>query len=118
MISKLKPNFFGYIRVLNIKKKTIFNDEFFPAGIYNFYQLAKADGDLFSCDEMVIRFKITPNKHSFINYVKLILALPLIWLNENCTLSAAFNFNKFKEKTLTQIELLNKSNRTVYDFFA
>ena len=40
----------------------------------------------------------------------------MIRLNENCTLSAASNFNEFKEKMLTQIELLSKSNRTVYAF--
>ena len=57
---------------------------------------------------------MTPNNHSFIKYVKLILAITMIWLNEHCTLSAAFDFNEFKEKILTQIELLSKSNRTVY----
>ena len=40
----------------------------------------------------------------------------MIWLNESCTLSAASNFNEFKEKILTQVELLSKSNRTVYAF--
>ena len=40
----------------------------------------------------------------------------MIWLNENCTLFAASNFNEFKKKILMQIELLNKSNRTVYAF--
>ena len=40
----------------------------------------------------------------------------MIWLSENCTLSAATNFNKFKEKRLTQIELLNKSNIIFYAF--
>ena len=39
----------------------------------------------------------------------------MIWLNENCTLSAASNFNEFK-KILTQIEVLNISNRTVHAF--
>ena len=61
---------------------------------------------------------MTPNSHSFIKYVKLILAIPIIWLNENCTSSAASDFNEIKEKIFTQIELLSKSNRTVYAFFA
>ena len=38
----------------------------------------------------------------------------MIWLNEYCSLSAAFNFNEFKEKIFTQIKILSKSNRTVY----
>ena len=40
----------------------------------------------------------------------------MIWLNENCTLSDASNFNELKEKILTQSEVLSKSNRTVYAF--
>ena len=43
----------------------------------------------------------------------------MIWLNENCTLSATPNFTEFKEKifkTFTQIELLITSNRTFYAF--
>ena len=80
----------------------------------DFFQLVLPDGDLFSCDEMVIKFKMTPNNHSFIEYVKLISAIPMIWLKENHTLSVASNFNQFKEKILTQIEPLSRSNRTVY----
>ena len=53
---------------------------------------------------------MTPNNHSFIKYVKLISAIPMIWFNENCTISAASNFNEIK------IELLSKLNGTVYAF--
>ena len=78
--------------------------------------MVKPDGDLFSCDKMAIKYKMTPYNHFPIKYVKLISAIPMIWLNENCTLSASSNFNEFKEKVLTQIELSNKSNRTVFAF--
>ena len=61
---------------------------------------------------------MTPNNHSYIKYVKLILKIPMIWLNKNCTLSAASNVYDTKENTLTLIELLNKLNKTVYAFFA
>ena len=37
----------------------------------------------------------------------------MICLNKNCALSAASDFNEFKEKILTEIELLSNSNRTV-----
>ena len=99
------------------QNKPIFNDEFFKADKYDLYQLVKPDGDLFSYDEMAIKFKMTPNNHSFLKYGKLILAIPIIWLNENCTLFAASNFNEFKEKILTQIELLTESIKTVYALF-
>ena len=62
------------------QNKLIFNDEFFNAGIYDFYHLVvKSDGDLFSYEEMAIKFKITPNNYSFIKYVRLILAILMIW---------------------------------------
>ena len=77
------------------QNKPIFDDEFFKDGLYYFYQLVKPDGDLFSYNEMAIKFKMTPNNHSIIKYVKLILAIPMIWLNENFILSAASNFNEF-----------------------
>ena len=36
------------------QNKLIFNDEFFNAGIHDFYQLVKTNGDLFSYDEIAI----------------------------------------------------------------
>ena len=98
------------------QNKPIFNDECFKAGTCDFYQLVKPDGNLFSYDKMAIKFKMTLNNHSFIKYVKLILAIPMIWFNENCTLSAASKFHEFKEKILMQIELVSKSNRSNYAF--
>ena len=52
MKSKLEPN-------LSVKyqNKPMFNDDFFKADIYDFYQLFKPDSDLFSYDEMAIKFK-------------------------------------------------------------
>ena len=73
--------------------------------MYDFYQLVKPDGDLFFYDEMTIKFKMTPNNHFFIKHAKLISAIPMVHLNENSTLSAASNFNEFKEKILTKLNL-------------
>ena len=84
--------------------------------IHDFYQLVKTNGDLFSYDESVINFRMNPNNHSFIKYNKLISALPINWLNETCISSTMPNFNEFKEKMLTQIELLSTSNKTAYAF--
>ena len=83
------------------QNKPIFNDEFFNAGIHDFYQLVKTNGDLFSYDEIAINFRMNPNNHSFIKYNKLISALPINWLNETCISSTMPNFNEFKEKMLT-----------------
>ena len=55
-------------RSVKYQNKSIFNDEFFKAGKYDFYQLVP-DGDLFSYDEMAIKLKMTRNNHSFIKYV-------------------------------------------------
>ena len=113
---KLKRKFLWLNKSIKYHNKPIFNDEVFIAGKYDFYQLVKSDCDLFSYDEMAIKFKMTSNNHCLIKYSILISAIPMIWLNENCTLPVAFNFNEFKEKILTQIELLTKSSRTVYAF--
>ena len=42
------------------QNKPIVNDEFFKAGIYDFYQSVKLNGDLFSFDRMAIKFKMIP----------------------------------------------------------
>ena len=78
--------------------------------------MVKTNGDLFSYDEIAIDFRMNPNNHSFIKYIKLISALPINWLNETCILSTMPNFNEFKEKMLTEIELLSTSNKTAYAF--
>ena len=70
----------------------------------------------FLYDEIAINFRMNPNNHSFIKYIKSISALPINWLNETCISSTMPNFNEFKEKMLTQIELLNTSNKTAYAF--
>ena len=103
--------------LVKYQNKPIFNDEFFNAGTHDFYQLVKTNGDLFSYDEIAINFRMNPNNHSFIKYIKLILALPINWLNETCISSTMPNFNEFKEKMLTQIELLSTSNKTAYVFY-
>ena len=60
--------------------------------------MRKPDGDLSFYDEMAIKFKMTPNIYSFNKYIKQISAIPVIWLNENCALSATSNFNELREK--------------------
>ena len=58
-------------KVVKYQNKPILNDEFFNAGIHDFYQLVKTNGDLFSYDEIAINFRMNPNNHSFIKYIKL-----------------------------------------------
>ena len=113
---KTGNKFLWFSKVVKYQNKPTFNDEFFSAGIHDFYQLVKTNGDLFSYDEIAINFRINPNNHSFIKYIKLISALPINWLNETCISSTMPNFNEFKEKMLTQIELLSTSNKTAYAF--
>ena len=76
---KTEIKFLWLNKSVNYQSKPIFNDEFFKAGLYDFYQLVKTNGDLFSCNEMAKKFKMTPNNRFFIKYIKLISAIPVIW---------------------------------------
>ena len=84
---------------------------FFKLVNYDFYQLVKPDGDLSSNDKMAINFQM---KQPFFYQTcqTIFLATPIIWLKENCISSTASNFNEFKKKVLTQIELVSESNKT------
>ena len=63
---KTGTKFFWLTKSVKYQNKPIINDKFFNAGIYDFYQLVKPNGDLFSYNKMAIKFKMTPNNHSFI----------------------------------------------------
>ena len=47
---------------------------------------------LFSYDEIAIIFGMTPNNQSFVKYIKLILALPLEWINNDYPANGLYKF--------------------------
>ena len=102
---------------MKYRNKPVFYEEFFEAGIYDLYQLKKPNNELFSYDEITIIFGMTPNNQSFVKYIKLILALPLEWINNDYPANGLNKFIKFKKKMLSQTELLGLSNKTAYTFF-
>ena len=59
---------------------------------------------------------MTPNNQSFIKYIKLISALPLEWINNDCPANGLYKFIEFKKKMLSHIELLGQSIKRAYTF--
>ena len=103
-------------KFVKYRNKPVFYEEFFEAGIYDFYQLKKTNKELFSYDEIAIIFGMTPNNQSFIKYIKLISALPLEWINNDYPANGLYKFIEFKKTMLSHIELLGQSNKTAYTF--
>ena len=59
---------------------------------------------------------MTHSNQSFVKYIKLISALPLEWINNDYPANGLHKFIEFKKKMLSQIELLEQSNKTAYTF--
>ena len=62
---------------------------------------------------------MTLNIRVFIKYIELILAMPMIWFNKNCTSLVTPNYCITNLKQIpTQIKFLDegKSNKTAYAF--
>ena len=47
-------------------------DEYFNAGLFDFYQLLYSNGNLHSYDELAENFHLTSNDYSFIKHIKLL----------------------------------------------
>ena len=94
----------------------MFVEEFCKAGIFDFFQLLKSDFELYSCDEVASAFHTTPNNTSFIEYIKLISAIPMAWITT--TNSNSHNpscaFSDFKQTVKEQITTLGSSSKTAY----
>ena len=78
--------------------KPVLYEEFFEAGIYDLFQLKKPFNNLFSYDEIAIIFGMTPNNQSFVEYIKLISALPLEWINNKYPANGLHKFLEYKKK--------------------
>ena len=63
--------------------KPMCNYEFINAGIYCFYDILNENYDLLTYDEAALKFNMNANNTSFIEYIKLISALPDHWENNN-----------------------------------
>ena len=60
---------------------------------------------------------MTPDNQSFVKYIKLISALPLVWINNDYPANGLHKFMEFKKKIISQTELLGQSNKTAFTFF-
>ena len=74
-------------KTVKYQNKPMLIEEFFNAGIFDFQQLLDSDGNIKSYEDLLIDFELTPNNYSLIKQVKLILAVPLSWLHEQCRCS-------------------------------
>ena len=89
-------------------------DEYFNAGLFDFYQLLNSNGDLYSYDELAEKFRLTPNNYSFIKHIKLMSAIPNSWLDNSAT--TQINFALFKNKVEEQVAFLGQTSKRTYTF--
>ena len=85
-------------------------EEFCKAGIFYFFQLLNSDFELYSYDEVASAFHMIPNKTSFIEYIKLISAIPMAWIttaNSNSH-NPSWAFSDFKQTVKQQINALGQ----------
>ena len=87
-------------KFVKYRNKPVFYEKFFEAGIYDLYQMKKPNNELFVYDEIAIIFGLTPNNQSFVKYIKLISALPLVWINNDYPANGLHKFIEFKKKSV------------------
>ena len=66
-------------KAVKYRNQPMFVEEFCKPGIFYFFQLLKSDFEFYSYDEVASAFHMTPNNTSFIEYIKLISAIPMAW---------------------------------------
>ena len=95
------------------QNKPMLKEKFLKVGIFDFKQLLlNSEGEIMSSDDLARLLGLTPNNYSSIKHVKLISALPGLWIKE-ISLSGE-PFSVLRERAKEQIIFLRKSNITVY----
>jgi len=92
------------------QSKPLLIEEFFDAGIYDFHQLLKPDGNLSTYDETAMTFRLNANNYSFNKFIKLTAAIPINWIEERFR-SGEQNFLTFEETIFKQINEFGNSNK-------
>ena len=96
----------------------MFVEEFCKAGIFNFIQLLNSDHEVYSCNEVASAFHMIPIITSFIKYIKLISAIPIVWIttiNSNFR-EPSYAFSDFNQTVKQQIAALSSSSKTAFKF--
>ena len=105
-------------KAVKYRNQPMFVEEFCKAGIFDFFQLLNSDFELYSYDEVASAFHMIPNNTSFIEYIKLISAIPMAWITT--TNSNSHNpscaFSDFKQTVKQQITALGSSSKTAHKF--
>ena len=108
--------FLWFNRAIKYQNKSMFIEEFYKAGIFDFDQLLKSVDQLYTYDEIATLFNLTPNNKSFITYIKLMSAIPQTWMTTNVNARRNDTFLEFKQSAEHLIVSLGKSNKTAYNF--
>jgi len=105
---KNSDTFLRFNNHLKYKGKPLYNKEFSDAGIIDAEQLVDSNGNFLSYDYIASAYKLTPNNESFIEYIKLMSAVP-----ENWNFKSAFidNRNEIIENILEKLQSFRKSSR-------
>ena len=69
-------------KLLRYRRKTLFNEEFVNAGIFDYGHIINLDVELMQYDSIAQKFDLTANNVSFIQFIKLQAAIPLSWVEQ------------------------------------
>ena len=91
--------------------KSMFTKEFSDAGILDARQLIGPNGTYKTYDDVAVEYNLLPNNQSFVEYVKLISAIPLDWqFHSNCINRRS----SYIHDVIENLELYGKSAKSSY----
>ena len=98
---------------MKYKGRPLYIREFSDAGIVDAQQIVDINGNFKSCDEIETEYDLIPNNRSFIEYIKLISAVPHRW-----QLNSVFDNqrNEFIVNVLQNLQTYSKSTKSFYDY--
>ena len=99
-------------KFLKYKGRPLYIKEFSDAGIVDAQQIVDSNGNFKSYDEIATEYDLIPNNRSFIEYIKLISAVPHHW-QLNCVFDN--QRNEFIENVLHNLKTYGKSTKLFYD---
>ena len=89
----------------------MYNKEFSDAGIVDGKQLVDRDGNFKSYDDIAIEYHLRPNNQSFIEYVKIISAIPAQWQLHGNFVN---NRNRVIESLIEKLQSHGKTTKLFY----
>ena len=112
-VTNTTKTFLWLNKSLKCKVRSLYIEEFSDAGIVDAPQIVDINGNFKSYDEIATEYDLIPNNRSFIEYIKLLSAVPHQW-----QLNSVFDNqrNEFIENVLQNLQTFGKSTKFFYDY--